>query len=137
MDPIAAAAENAARRITPVRAHRLRIGNAADELRRLEGEQHYLGASCVVEWAPPLPDRARWVRNVQTAPERRRQGDATALLQRIAAQADALGYALVLEPRPADDSIDAQSLERWYRGLGFVTLQRDPAFLLVRAPRAD
>jgi GNAT superfamily N-acetyltransferase len=125
----------AARRISADdRGHALRLGAATDEVQRLDGPQRLAGASCIVEWVAPLPDRARWVRDVFTDPARRRQGDATALMRSLCAQADALGIALVLEPRPDDETVEARALERWYRSLGFVTLQRDPVLLLARAP---
>ena len=91
-------AQDAARAHVAPAAHVQRVGGAAAELMRLEGEFSHQGATCTVEWAHPLPDRARWVRNVFTAPERRNKGDATALMRSLMAQADALGMALVLEP---------------------------------------
>ena len=117
----------------------LPVGAASHEVTRLEGEFYHAGATCSVEWTAPLPDNARFIRNVFTAPERRNQGDATALMRSIAAQADALGIALVLHPEAHDpldhgNALDQRQLERWYRGLGFQTLQRDPVLLLVRAP---
>lgn len=113
-----------------------RGGAAVDELLRLDGEQRVGAASCTVEWAAPLPDRARWVRNLTTEPHRRGEGHASRLLTLLAAQADALGIALVLEPAAAGDSAmtDAE-LERMYRRRGYVTLQRAPTLLLVRPPQ--
>ena len=134
-----ARAQDSARQHVGRPALGLPVGAAADELMRLDGDFTHGGATCFVEWAAPLPDNARFVRNVFTAPEQRRQGDATALMRSIAAQADALGIALVLHPEANDpldhgNALDQRQLERWYRGLGFQTLQRDPVLLLVRAP---
>ena len=129
-----ARAQESARQHVERPAHVQRIGAAADELMRFDGDFSHGDASCFVEWARPLPQMARWVRAVHTMPASRGQGHATRLMRDIAARADALGIALVLEPKPEDDVTDAKRLERWYRGLGFQTLQRDPVLLLVRAP---
>jgi GNAT superfamily N-acetyltransferase len=117
----------------------LPVGAATHEVAQLTGDCTHKGATCTVEWTALLPDNARFIRHVFTAPERRNHGDATALMRSIAAQADALGIALVLHPEAHDpleygNALDQRQIERWYRGLGFVTLQRDPVLLLVRAP---
>ncbi len=129
-----ARAQDSARQHVERPAHVQRIGAAADELMRFDGEFTSGDASCFIEWERPLPQMARWVRAVHTMPHGRGQGQATRLMREITDRADALGIALVLEPKPEDDVTDARRLERWYRGLGFVTLQREPVQLLVRAP---
>ena len=116
----------------------LKTGQAADEMMALEGEQSLGGARCVVRSDPILPDGAKWLRSLYCEPEQRRTGAATRLMRQIIAQADATRVALVLHPLAGDadgdpDAPDTERLERWYRSLGFFTLQRSP-LLLVRAP---
>lgn len=118
----------------------LTTGPAVDEVMALEGEQILGAARCVVRSDPILPDGAKWLRSLYCDPKQRRTGAASRLMRSIIAQADAARVILVLHPLAGDadgdpDAPDTQALERWYRSLGFFTLQKSP-LLLVKAPDA-
>lgn len=75
----------------------------------------------------------KWVKNLYVPVEQRKQGLASKLLLQLGKEADQAQVALILECRPYEESIDAESLERLYKRHGFVTIQEKPK-LMTRIP---
>ncbi len=77
-------------------------------------------------------DQCRWVRKVYVPAEHRGKGQATFLMHKIIGKAQDAGLTLLLTPGAFDeDGPEDDQLERWYRKLGFVTLQREPMILAL------
>lgn len=93
-------------------------------------------ASCRVVQNPELPpemDRVREVVDVHTDGGYRRQGYGTELMQAVCDEADALGFVLILQPKPFGDGLDKDKLIGWYQRFGFIKTQNKPV-LMARAP---
>lgn len=75
----------------------------------------------------------KWVKNLYVPKEHRKQGLASKLLLQLGKEADLAQVALILECRPYEDNIDAESLERLYKRNGFVVIQDEPK-LMTRIP---
>lgn len=71
---------------------------------------------------------------VFTAPEGRKQGYATELIQAICHDADVEGVVLMLSPKVFSTG-GLQDLKEWYRRFGFVVIQRNPVVLMARMPQ--
>lgn len=87
----------------------------------------------------PAPIRGQvWeISHLYVAPEHRRQGEATRLLESICRQANRLGLALLVEARAyGDTDMSQEQLQRFYAKHGFVSIQASPP-LMARAPHFD
>jgi len=69
---------------------------------------------------------------LQTAPEHRKQGHATSLLNAVCKEADEAKVILVLSPE-SDDKL----LREWYAKFGFEAIQFKPVVLMCRDPKVQ
>jgi ribosomal protein S18 acetylase RimI-like enzyme len=82
-----------------------------------------------------LAFKIRVLSHLYVAPEHRKQGHASKLLNKIGREADEAQIALILEPNSYDDGeMTKEQLVAFYRQHGFIELQKEPAHLLVRIP---
>lgn len=75
------------------------------------------------------------VKSVHTPKDSRNQGQATALMAEVCAEADKDHVLLILTPDRFDTGpLDNGQLEAWYAQMGFVAIQGKPV-LMCRDPR--
>ena len=84
---------------------------------------------------------AREIHSLHTDIDKRRRGHATALMSRVLAAMDRENLVAILVVGPygveTTDRMDAAALAEWYaRGFGFMTIQRQPAWMMARIPGA-
>jgi hypothetical protein len=63
-----------------------------------------------------------------------RKGHATHLMHDVCAEADRLGFVLLLQVKPFDEGMTEEQLEKWYERFGFLEIQQEPV-LMARQPR--
>lgn len=98
------------------------------------GERKFGAAECKVGFAEGLPPHmkheVRLVSDVWTTPCSRRQGHATELMNRIAAEADKKKVILILNPGSFDEvGPKTEQLVEWYASLGYQEIQREPMLM--------
>jgi hypothetical protein len=106
------------------------------------GQRQYKQASCRIEIPECVPeDMRQGMREVvSVASENGRNGEATALMFGVCAEADVDGVVLILMPQPFSHSLtpepamSAEQLEKFYSKFGFVVVQQEPAVLMARQP---
>src|SRR5678816_4756553 len=84
-----------------------------------------------------LPEEMRHgVREIMSvASENARKGHATALMHEVCAEADRLGFVLMLQVKPFADGMDDEMLRAWYARFGFIKIQDEPVVLMARQPK--
>lgn len=98
------------------------------------------GASCRIAQTIALPlhmrSRVRELKDVKTSPERRGQGDATALIHKVCLEADMLGITLLIMVRDFNEGpLGIEKLVDWYsKTFGFQQIQEKPVVLMARPP---
>lgn len=76
------------------------------------------------------------ISSLKTAPEHRKEGEATRLMNEACRRADLSQFLLVLTPASFDDGpLRDKDLERWYSKFGFHRIQDKPAVLMCREPK--
>jgi GNAT superfamily N-acetyltransferase len=82
--------------------------------------------------------KLRWLSKLYVAPEHRKQGYATKLLQKVIKDAQDAQLALMIEVNPFGDfDMDAETLETFYKKHGFIRLQDKPLLLIKYAEQIE
>lgn len=99
------------------------------------GTRQYRQASCRIAIPTGLPDEmkdtVREVLGVMSGSKR--NGEATALMHQITAEADFAWMTLLIHVKPFDDGMTAEQLEKFYGKFGFAVIQHEP-ILMARSP---
>lgn len=106
------------------------------------GARTHGAASLRLSHNPHVPAHLRGglleISHVQTINTARQRGQASLLLQKVCAEADAAGMVLLLRPLPYDDApMDRAQLMDWYSRFGFDVIQTHPVTLMARSAGAQ
>jgi GNAT superfamily N-acetyltransferase len=75
-------------------------------------------------------EKLRYLSHLYVEPEYRKQGQASALLEKVIKESTEAGLSLVVEPKPYGDGIDQLSLTKFYAKHGFTQIQREPLIMV-------
>lgn len=102
----------------------------------MEGKRISGNASLELGFTEAVPEEMRYgireLKSLFVAPDKRKKGDATALMYQVCYEADRKGIVLFLEP-VADGGMPQKKLEKFYKGFGFIELQHKPLLMARQA----
>ena len=109
----------------------MKLGERKNKYSRLE-------IDAAVNLPEAMQASVRWVRDVETAPEKLRKGWATKLLTKVCQEADKHKVSLMLEPNGYGEMSDEDLMRWYYKHFKFITVQvktKDLPCLMIRTPR--
>lgn len=106
----------------------------------LRGVRKHGAASCKVGFTMSVPSHIRGgmreISAIEVPAKERGKGDASALLDRICAEADLTGKVLMLTPQPYGNvGLNQDELQDWYARFGFQVIQAKPLMMARQAQK--